>query len=591
MKVYDYQTDNCLGQQRQLSDLSSFNIGSFLIDARGHVVQFDKTAGRLLGINEETVFEDLHISRLDRFLHTGTWELFERLLSGETENIQQHIECTNYLGRYMVINVCCRSAWPGSDIEPAVYGMIQEVGSRLPDSDGEHMQHRELLILDEVAAALSSSLELDRILRVILTGATADQGLGFNRAFLMLYDQPTGRLTGHMAVGPASAEEAGDIWKNLEVMRLPLKELLEGEPAYSDPGPDGVTPLVADFSVDLGAESQIADAFTAGSWINLQNSPELDPVSQQMADRFGTTRMALVPLVSKGNLLGLLVADNKITGRPICDQAVKLLQILANQAAVAMERAKLHQLQKERTRQLEQANQLLAQSHDQIVKIEKMSVIGKLTSAVAHELRNPLTIIGGFANLMLKQNITGEQREYLSIIAGETKRTEDVLHEVLDFSRASRGSRTRLDFSDLIETNLRLLGDRRGSCQVDTSFSRGPDELPIYVNGDQISHAVYQFLRLATEELQVHARADIRTERKPDRAVLRIRITCNDENRSRLARRLKQLFSAGRASVGLTLLVAGETIRCHGGDFGLAVGEDYVAEIYIELPLSEVDDV
>ncbi|MCK4574578.1 MAG: histidine kinase, partial [candidate division Zixibacteria bacterium] len=124
--------------------------------------------------------------------------------------------------------------------------------------------------------------------------------------------------------------------------------------------------------------------------------------------------------------MGLLAADNLITSRPISDNDVRLLQIFANQAAVAMERASLYEEQKTRAIQLERMNRRLAESQDQIVKIEKMSVIGELTASIAHELRNPLTIIGGFANLMLNAGVTDEQREYLNIIASETRRSEAV---------------------------------------------------------------------------------------------------------------------------------------------------------------------
>jgi len=79
-------------------------------------------------------------------------------------------------------------------------GVMTSPTNRIQESDcALRMQ-----ILSDVAAALSSSLDLDKILEVILTGATASQGLGFNRAFLFLYHAEENRLVGQMAVGPSA---------------------------------------------------------------------------------------------------------------------------------------------------------------------------------------------------------------------------------------------------------------------------------------------------------------------------------------------------------------------------------------------------
>src|SRR4030043_255908 len=70
----------------------------------------------------------------------------------------------------------------------------------------------ELAILYEVSNAMRTTLKLDEILYIILTGVTAHSGLGFNRATLFLVNENEGLIEGKMSIGPESVEEANSIW-------------------------------------------------------------------------------------------------------------------------------------------------------------------------------------------------------------------------------------------------------------------------------------------------------------------------------------------------------------------------------------------
>jgi hypothetical protein len=75
---------------------------------------------------------------------------------------------------------------------------------------------KELNTIEEISQALHSTMKTDDILRIILTGATCKEGLGFNRAFLFLLNEGDNCLEGKMAIGPSNAEEAG----HLEIRRI-----------------------------------------------------------------------------------------------------------------------------------------------------------------------------------------------------------------------------------------------------------------------------------------------------------------------------------------------------------------------------------
>lgn len=244
----------------------------------------------------------------------------------------------------------------------------------------------EVCILAEVSSALSSSYALSQILQVILTGATASQGVGFNRCFLFLYDEKQDELRGHMAVGPSSVEEANRIWQQLENQPTSFGELLAERQTGNEQQVDPITRRIEGMTISLAEPGLVRTICAEHASVNLEETTERDSGTVALLERLGTASAAIIPMTANGKLMGLLIADNQITGRKISDRDVRLLHMLANQAAVAMERAKLYESQLERVDELFMMNQLLADSQEQLVTTEKMSFVGELTSAVAGEL-------------------------------------------------------------------------------------------------------------------------------------------------------------------------------------------------------------
>jgi len=452
----------------------------------------------------------------------------------------------------------------------------------------ENKPSEEMRILSEVAAALSSSAELTQILNVILTGATASQGLGFNRAFLFLFNEKANQLEGHMAIGPSSPEEAGHIWGRLDSNRVSLSQLLDFESESTNMSSDQITEHISGMKFDLLQDSLISQICKKGHWVNLESGSTdlLDEPTKYFLGTLRTDDVALVPLVSKGKLQGLLAADNNITKEKISDDSVGLLQVLANQAALAIQRSKLLERERQRIQELKNYNEMLAKSQDQIVKFEKMSVMGEMTAAIAYQLRNPLDIIDGFVNILLQLQSSNEYHEYLNIISQEVKRTETVLNQVLDFSHASRSDSEIIDFSSLAERYLEKHKNSVNMSKVDMDLSLAREKLSVRVNREQVFLSLEQLLGFIIDDILPAGSITLRTEQDNSNARLLILMHCSQEHKDRVNRSLKQIFSEKTAPQYLSLLVARETFKYHGGKLGATTGGDSVPCIYAELPLA-----
>ena len=88
---------------------------------------------------------------------------------------------------------------------------------------------RELNVLYEISAAMRTTLELEHILYIILTGVTSHSGLGYNRALLFLINPRTNSLECKMTIGPESGEHANKIWEFIENSNQRMDDLIKVE--------------------------------------------------------------------------------------------------------------------------------------------------------------------------------------------------------------------------------------------------------------------------------------------------------------------------------------------------------------------------
>jgi hypothetical protein len=142
-----------------------------------------------------------------------------------------------------------------------------------------------------------------------------------------------------------------------------------------------------------------------------------------------------MPLISRTRRICLIIADNCITHKTITPHDMQLMETFAFPVAFALERASLYERLQEEVDKLTLANKKLHEQQELIVKMEKMAVVGQITSSIAHSIRNPLMIIGGFARSLVKTIPDNDRnREHLESIVREAKQLEDVLDEVLGYA-------------------------------------------------------------------------------------------------------------------------------------------------------------
>lgn len=194
--------------------------------------------------------------------------------------------------------------------------------------------------------ALLETLDTQRILYVILSGITAGDGLGFNRAFLLLADEGDRALRGHLAIGPETRTEASRIWEAMEAERFDLARVMARYDEFcADPRASRLVRLVENLSLPLPLEPG-KDIFQG--LLNRTLTERRPQMVNGVEVGFTPTPLALknfaiAPLLAEERAMGVIVVDNRWSGRAVTEADLNDLQSLANLAAVAVERARLHE--------------------------------------------------------------------------------------------------------------------------------------------------------------------------------------------------------------------------------------------------------
>jgi len=423
----------------------------------------------------------------------------------------------------------------------------------------------ELALMRVITDAVVKTTDLSRALKIILTGVTSGRAFGFNRAGIFLVDQRNEYLEGKHAVGPENWQAANRIWNELHAWSFErqIKHILEAPELQKDP----LHQFIEAIKIPLVDSSNFMIKALFTEKPTFFRKSEMDPsIVSGILRHTDFNEFVAVPLKAEGMSLGLMVADNFYTNKPITDASIDALETLANTCTSVLEITLLHEQLSLRLQELERVNDLLRENQSYLIQAERLADIGKLAATVAHEFKTPLITIGSHARRALRDVSTSRFKiKDLDVIVSEVERLENITSDLLEYSRQSKLDFRTYSIGSLVKESLELLEHKLQMLGIKLRAKYDPANPTVAVDEKRFKQVMFNIIDNALDAMSSGGVLRVETRENGAHSIIDIIDNGAGIPQDLCDKIFTSFFTTKPKGSGLGLPVSKKIVEDHGG--------------------------
>ncbi len=319
--------------------------------------------------------------------------------------------------------------------------------------------------------------------------------------------------------------------------------------------------------------------------------------ARQLLDNLVKVGLAIIFLASLGGVL----VSRRLT-RPLERLSEAVRKVAKGNFDVNVDiqsKDEIGQLSKsfnEMAAELNVREQSLRKAQLALVQSEKMAAVGTLSAGLAHEVKNPLSAVLGYAQLAKRKLSQPEVvREHLDIIESETRRCNDIIGNLMQFSRQGKGEFNEISINAVIEKSVGIVDHQLSLHKVHVTTDLANDIPPLLGNANQIQQVLMN-LAINAQHAMGEDGGTISIKTEIDEATASALITVDDTGPGipeDVAANIFEPFFTTKAAgqgTGLGLSVSYGIIQEHKGAIHVMEAPGGGARFEIRLPLNAARD-
>jgi signal transduction histidine kinase/CheY-like chemotaxis protein len=463
------------------------------------------------------------------------------------------------------------------------------IQNRQYQEDLENANYR-IQLMHQLSLKMNSvyltTVQLEEILQAILVGITANEGLRFNRAFLALIDEKDQVLQGRLAIGPGCREEADKIWGEMQEKKLDFFGIVQHVRACNIDNKDfGLNRLIKDLRVPTSATDNIliraaydrkSIKVTGGHCNGLDLT--------EIVKFLGTDEFVVVPMYSPRRSLGVIIADNYVTKRPITDGYLSALELFSSQASLAIEHSMLYMDMKKTIGELEGLNYELDKNKDMLIEAERYSALGHMSAQLVHNIRNPVTAIGGIARILGKKGGL-ELQKYTDVMNKEICRLESTLEDLFDFVSQTEVQKEETRLFPLLQKVFLLIQPDTTKQEIEVSLDFPEPEITLEIDQRQIRKMLVHLYKNAIEAMPHGGSLSVAVSRESGWLTIAVRNTGKKIEEEQIRKAKEPFYTTKTYGTGMGLTMVDRIVQAHMGNFTISQS-DTGTEVLVKLPLA-----
>ncbi len=245
---------------------------------------------------------------------------------------------------------------------------------------------------------------------------------------------------------------------------------------------------------------------------------------------------------------------------------------------------------------LSERDRALHAQHDQLLRSERLATIGRMTSLITHELRNPLSSVGLNAEILIDslhdpEPDHHEMRAHLELITGEVDRLKEITEEYLVYARLPSPKTQRFCLSDALDALVDFHSWEWSGRGVDVDLSLPEGDFDVTADPNQLRQALLNLIKNAVEASQSGSRVQVSLEPEGDLALIRIVDHGHGVPDDMIGSLFDPFVTSKSNGTGLGLAMTHEILREHGGSVAYSATPDGGATFTLSLPVGPTESV
>ncbi|MRX71192.1 two-component sensor histidine kinase [Bacillus lacus] len=218
----------------------------------------------------------------------------------------------------------------------------------------------------------------------------------------------------------------------------------------------------------------------------------------------------------------------------------------------------------------------------EIRRAEKLNTLGELAASIAHEIRNPLTVVKGFLQLMQRQE-KGENYQYLTLVLSELGRAEAIINDYLNFAKPEFKKIESFQYSEAIRDVYLLLQPYALKQGVSLYFQVASD-CRLSTDKNQLKQALVNIIKNAVEATPPAGTVSITLQAKESSACLTVQDTGKGMTPEQLGRIGTLFYTTKDKGTGLGTMVSLRIIETMNGKIEYQSEPNKGTEVTVTLP-------